>query len=63
MAWVSLWGIIVPTIFIILKIHDPTLLEKIGNMMSWYYVSLASIVGAYVGFTAWASIKGIGKSD
>lgn len=63
MAWLSLWGIIAPTIFIILHIHDPNTIDKIGVMMSWYYLSLASIVGAYFGFRAWASIKGLGGKD
>jgi uncharacterized membrane protein len=63
MAWVSLWGIILPTIFIIVGIHDPTLIDKIADLMSWYYLALASIVGAYCGFKAWASIKGRGKVE
>jgi hypothetical protein len=62
MAWVSLWGIIIPTIFVILRIHDPAMVEKIGNMMSWYYLSLASIIGAYFGFKAWSTVKGLGKT-
>jgi uncharacterized integral membrane protein len=58
MAWVALWGIILPTIFIILAVHSPDIIEKLGVLMSWYYLALASIVGAYFGFKAWAAIKG-----
>jgi hypothetical protein len=60
MAWLALWGIILPTIFIILRIHDATIIEKISDLMTWYYVGLTSIVGAYFGFTTWSTIKGKG---
>jgi hypothetical protein len=63
MAWVSLWGIIVPTIFIIFYVTDVSLMDKVADLMSWYYIALASIVGAYMGFKSWATIKGRGKSE
>lgn len=58
MAWVSLWGIIVPTAYIILRVSDVHILEELANLMSWYYLALASIIGAYFGFKSWAQIKG-----
>lgn len=58
MAWVSLTAIIVPTIYILLTVTDPSLMDKTGTLMSWYYLALASIVGAYFGFKAWATIRG-----
>ena len=61
MAWLSLWGIIVPTMFIIYFVTDTKRLDALGDLMSWYYLSLASIVGAYAGFKSWAQIKGRGK--
>lgn len=63
MAWVALWGIIVPTTFIILRISDVGVLDKLADLMSWYYLGLSSVVGAFFGFTTWASIKGRGKID
>lgn len=60
MAWVSLWGIIIPTAFVLLRVTNVQLLDKFAELLSWYYLSLASIVGAFFGFTAWASIKGRG---
>jgi hypothetical protein len=63
MAWVALFGIIVPTVFIILRISDVGILDKLADLMSWYYLGLSSIVGAFFGFTTWASIKGRGKID
>lgn len=62
MAWVSLWGIIIPTIVIIFWIKDVNVLDKMADLMSWYYLALASIVGAYMGFKSWAIIKGRGKT-
>lgn len=63
MAWVSLFGIIIPTIFIIFYVTDTGLMDKIADLMSWYYIALASIVGAYMGFKSWATIRGRGKSE
>jgi hypothetical protein len=58
MAWVSLWAIILPTILILFKVHEAEMMGKISDLMSWYYLALASIVGSYFGFKAWATIKG-----
>lgn len=58
MSWVALWGMILPTIYIITMITNIDLIDKLGVLMSWYYLSLASIVGAYFGFKSWAQIKG-----
>jgi hypothetical protein len=63
MAWVSLFGIILPTIYIIIMVVDPKILEQLADLMSWYYLALASIVGAYFGFKAWATIRGRGKTS
>jgi hypothetical protein len=63
MAWVSLLGIILPTCAIILGVHDIGVLDKLADLMSWYYLGLSSIVGAFFGFSAWASIKGRGKTE
>jgi hypothetical protein len=63
MAWVSLWGIIIPTMFIIYWVRDVSLMDKMADLMSWYYLALASIVGAYSGFKSWATLKGRGKID
>jgi hypothetical protein len=61
MSWLALIGIIGPTLYIILRISDVEVLEQLADLMSWYYLALASIVGAYFGFQAWASIRGRGK--
>lgn len=58
MSWVALWGMILPTIYIITMITNVDLIDKLGVLMSWYYLSLASIVGAYFGFKSWSQIKG-----
>lgn len=58
MAWISLWAIIIPTIVIILGVKDVNLIENLADLMSWYYLALASITGAYMGFKSWATIRG-----
>ena len=58
MAWVSLISMIVLTFFIFFT--DAISIEKIkvlGEVITWYYFASASIVGAYMGFTTWASRK------
>ncbi len=58
MAWCALWAVILPTIYIIMRVNNTEVIDKLGVMMSWYYLSLASIVGAYFGFRSWSSIQG-----
>lgn len=58
MAWVALSAIIIPTLYIVGFITNVELLKEMGNLMSWFYLALASVVCAYFGFTSWASIKG-----
>lgn len=58
MTWVALWSIILPTLYIILCVRSSDVLDKLGIMMSWYYLALASVVGAYYGFKTYATIKG-----
>lgn len=58
MTWVALWSIIIPTLYVILRVSNTEVIEKLGVMMSWYYLALASIVGAYFGFRSWSTIQG-----
>lgn len=57
-AWIALWAMIIPTLYIIGWVANVDLLDKMGDLMSWFYLAMASIVCAYFGFTSWASIKG-----
>ena len=58
MAWVSLISILVVTFFMLFT--DAVSVEKlkiVGDVVTWFYFSMASIIGAYMGFTTWASRK------
>ena len=60
MAWISLISMILVTgtlLFVPIPIER---LKILGETIEWYFLSMASIVGAYMGFTTWAS-KGAKK--
>jgi len=56
MAWVSLISMIVITFFILFT--NAISIEKLkvlSEVITWFYFSCASVIGAYMGFTTWAS--------
>ena len=58
MAWVALFAIIIPTLYIVGFVTNIELIHELADLMSWFYLALASVVCAYFGFTTWSSIKG-----
>lgn len=49
MAYISLLSILIVTYFLLFKIP----IEKIKvleNVVTWYYITMSSIIGAYLGF-------------
>lgn len=55
MAYASLVNIIAVT-FILLGPWVPIeRVDKLSDIISWFYFSLASIVGAYMGFATWSA--------
>lgn len=59
MAWVSLISMIVATALVFFVVPVARL-KIIGDVITWFYFAMTSVVGAYMGFTTWASIKGKG---
>jgi len=58
MAWVSLISMTVITFLILFtNLVTPEKLKVLSEVITWYYLSAASIIGAYMGFTTWASKK------
>lgn len=58
MAWMSLVSIIAVTILILFTDLVPeSRLQILSEVITWFYFSLASVIGAYMGFTTWASVK------
>jgi hypothetical protein len=59
MAWVSLSSMVLITTAILFT--DMVSIEKLkvlSEVITWFYFSCASVIGAYMGFTTYASIKG-----
>lgn len=58
MAWVSLISMTVITFLILFTNFVPEArLKVLSEVITWYYFCSASIIGAYMGFTTWASKK------
>jgi hypothetical protein len=62
MAWTSLVCMIILTIsLVIIAVFtdvDMSRLKTISEPLSWSYFGFTSVIGAYMGFTTWASKKG-----
>lgn len=56
MAWVSLIAMIA-TAFALMFLVSDARLEKIKDMLDFYWVALGSITGAYVGISTWMTKK------
>ena len=56
MAWISLISILIVT-GILLFVIPESRIEKLSDVISWFYFSMAGIVGAYMGFATMSSIK------
>jgi len=56
MAWVSLIAIIA-TAFCLLFFVSESRIEKIKDLLDFYWIALGSVVGAYVGISTWMSKK------
>lgn len=58
MAWVSLISMVLITVLILFTNLVPeSRLKILSEVITWYYFASASIIGAYMGFTAYASKK------
>lgn len=57
MAWVSLIAIIVFTVFMFSPWVPAEKVNTLTNLSDIFYVSMASIIGAYMGFTSWVARK------
>lgn len=52
MAWVALFAVIVVTSLAIFYIPIERL-TVLTDIIMWFFVTMGSIIGAYMGFTAW----------
>lgn len=57
MAWVALASMIIFTIILFTPIISETRLEKLSSISDLFYISMAGVVGSFMGMTAWISRK------
>jgi len=57
MAWISLSSMIVVTAILLFAPISIERIKVLSNTIEWFYFSMASIIGAYMGFTTWSSKK------
>ena len=58
MAWTSLVSMLLITYLLFFTpLCSDGRLKLLGGIVEWYYLASASIIGAYMGFTTWASRK------
>jgi len=55
MAWLAMWSMVATTVIMMTDFIDIERLKAIDNVIEMYYIAMASVVGAYMGFTTWAS--------
>jgi len=58
MGWISLWSILVVTMMLLFAPIPDERLKILAEPITWFYFVMASVIGAYMGVTAWASVKG-----
>lgn len=54
MAWVSLISMLVVTLLAFFVIPESRL-SLLSEVITWFYLGMVSVIGAYMGFTTWAS--------
>ncbi len=57
MGWVALISILVVTMLLLFGPISKERLAILAEPITWFYFAMASIIGAYMGFTTWASRK------
>lgn len=55
-AWVSLWSMIGITVLLMFAVPESKI-RLMNDILPFFYITMAGIVGAYHGFSAWLGIK------
>lgn len=58
MAYMALYSMFIVTGLMFTPWVPITRLEKLADVIEWFYFSMASIVGAYMGFATWSAKTG-----
>lgn len=57
MAWAAMICLLVYTAILFTPLVDSERIKSLENILDMFYIAMASIVGAYMGFATWASKK------
>ena len=60
MAWISMWAILIVTAAMMFIVPE-TRLGGLDEVVVWFYVSMASIIGVYIGSATMSDIKSFTK--
>ena len=55
-AWITLWSMIVVTLLLMFAVPESKI-KIITDILPFFYITMASVVGAYHGFSAWLGKK------
>lgn len=56
MAWISLWAMIIATGAMFTVVPE-TKIEMLDEIVAWFMMAMASIVGTYIGTATWAQVS------
>lgn len=56
MAWTALVSMILVTILYMFAVPVPKI-EVLMEVVSWFYITMATVIAAYMGTTTWASLS------
>lgn len=56
MAWVAMAAMILSTTAMMFWVPE-TRMDKLADVVTWFYAAMSSVVGAYLGTTTWAFIS------
>ena len=58
MAWFAFISMILVTAALLFAPIELARIKILSEPITWFYFAMASVIGAYMGFTTWASKKG-----
>ena len=58
MAWLAFISMILVTAALLFAPIEASRIKILSEPITWFYFAMASVIGAYMGFTTWASKKG-----
>lgn len=57
MAWLAMWSMVALTTILLSDFVSIERIKAVDNVFEMFYIAMASVVGAYMGFTTWANKK------